>query len=161
MSNKKTFSFSYTVHDSLNALTLSDQKLIQTALKAADLSYSPYSGFQVGAALLLNNGQIITGTNQENTAFPSGLCAERSAMFAAGNQHPDIPYNTMAVAAKSLKFPVTEPVQPCGACRQVMSQHEIKFDQSFRLLLYGETGKIQEIEKASSLLPFSFHPKLK
>lgn len=160
MGKKKTYSFSYIVHESPDALQSADKNLVLEALKAAENSYSPYSGFQVGAALLLENEKIFTGTNQENTAFPSGLCAERAAMFAAGNQFPDTSYNTLAVAAKSIKFPVTEPVQPCGACRQVMSQHEIKFDISFRVLLYGETGEVWEIEKASSLLPFSFHPKL-
>lgn len=160
MGKKKTYSFSYHVYQSIDELRAADQKLVKSAIDATRNSYSPYSGFQVGAALLLENGQIITGTNQENTAFPSGLCAERTAMFAAGNQFPDVPYTALAVAAKSVKFPVTEPVQPCGACRQVMSQHEIKFNKSFRLLLYGESGEVWKIEKASALLPFSFHPKL-
>ena len=160
MGIKKSFSFEYTVYSDISELSPADQKLVSGALDAAQNSYSPYSGFKVGAALKLQNGETITGANQENAAFPSGLCAERTVMFEAGNRFPKTPYHTLAIAATSEKIRVNEPVQPCGGCRQVMSEHNVKFDKSFRVLLYGESGEVWEIHDASALLPLAFTMKL-
>ncbi|MBN1463394.1 MAG: cytidine deaminase [Paludibacteraceae bacterium] len=136
-------------------LTDSYQKLIQTAKAQTQLAYAPYSHFQVGAAVLLNDGNIIGGNNQENSAFPSGLCAERVALFYANSQYPQTPVKAIAIAAfQEGKF-TSKPISPCGACRQVMIETETRFGQNIELLLYGKK-EIFLLKKASDLLPLSF-----
>lgn len=127
------------------------------AAKAATAgSYSPYSGFSVGAAVLLENGTVITGSNQENVAYPSGLCAERNALFAAGHRYPDIPVAALAVAALSNGQFTEQPVTPCGACRQVLSETARRYGRSVKVVLYGRSGCIVIENGADVLLPFSF-----
>lgn len=132
-----------------------DQALTRTAMEATARSYAPYSRFSVGAAALLANGTVVTGTNQENAAYPSGLCAERTALFYANSQYPDQPVVTLAVAAKTEKDFIPTPIPPCGACRQVILETEKRYGQPIRILLYGKEC-IYEIKSIQDLLPLSF-----
>jgi len=140
----------------LEELPKEEQKLVQMAIEATDRSYANYSKFHVGAALLLENGEIIIGCNQENAAFPAGICAERTAIFAAGAQYPDVPVRTLAIAARDPKGELTaEPVSPCGTCRQVMIETETRFSQPVRILLYGR-NRILAMNGIRHLMPLSF-----
>ncbi|WP_294535598.1 cytidine deaminase [uncultured Bacteroides sp.] len=136
-------------------LSESDQELLTNAMDATRRSYAPYSRFSVGAAARLANGIVVTGTNQENAAYPSGLCAERTTLFFANSQYPDQPVDTLAIAAKTEKDFIDTPIPPCGACRQVMLETEKRYGQPLRVLLYGKKG-IYEIRSVSDLLPLSF-----
>ena len=132
-----------------------DRKLIDAAKEATNRSYAPYSKFAVGAAALLNNGIVITGTNQENAAYPSGLCAERTTLFYANSQYPDQPVKTLAIAAKSQSGFLDTPIPPCGSCRQVLMETEQRYKQPMRILLYGEK-EIYIIKGTKDILPLSF-----
>ena len=136
-------------------LSADDQHLIQTAIAATENSYSPYSRFQVGAALRLANGKEVMGANQENAAFPSGLCAERSAIFAAQSNYPDQPVTGLAIAARNEYGLMHDPIVPCGACRQVILEIEDRYKQPIRILLYG-TGGVYVINTVKELLPLQF-----
>jgi cytidine deaminase len=136
-------------------LSADDQHLIQTAIAAIENSYSPYSRFQVGAALRLANGKEVMGANQENAAFPSGLCAERSAIFAAQSNYPDQPVTALAIAARNEYGLMHDPIVPCGACRQVILEIEDRYKQPIRILLYG-TGGVYVINTVTELLPLQF-----
>lgn len=139
----------------LEELSEKEQQLIKAAQKATLNSYAPYSHFFVGAAALLKDGTIIRGTNQENAAYPSGLCAERVTLFAANSQHPDQPVTILAIAARTEEGFTELPISPCGACRQVMQETEDRFSHPMRILLYG-TRQIYVIENATALLPLAF-----
>lgn len=129
-------------------------RLYEAAFEAAGRAYAPYSGFQVGAAILLANGEIVTGSNQENIAYPSGLCAERTALFYAGARYPDVAVRVLAVAA--VKEGVRQPgVSPCGACRQVMVEAETRAGAPIRILLCGRDSATL-FEGVSALLPYCF-----
>ncbi|MDE5710406.1 MAG: cytidine deaminase, partial [Bacteroides sp.] len=133
-----------------------DREMIDNAREATRRSYAPYSHFAVGAAAGLANGLIVTGTNQENAAYPSGLCAERTTLFYANSQYPDEPVETLAIAARNERGDFLDnPIPPCGACRQVMLETEKRFDQAMRVLLYGKQG-IYEVKSVGDLLPLSF-----
>jgi len=119
-------------------------------------AYAPYSEFFVGAAVLLENGEVITGSNQENGAYPSGLCAERVAVFAASAMFPGIQMKVIAVSAKTTHLKIEEPVSPCGACRQVLLEYEVLQKAPIRVLLAKDDGKILIVEKVHDLLPLSF-----
>ena len=136
-------------------LSEADQHLIQRAVEATGNSYSPYSRFRVGAALLLANGTEVIGANQENAAFPSGLCAERSAIFAAQSVYPDQAVITLAIAAANEYGLMRNPIVPCGACRQVILEIEDRYKQPIRILLYGTAG-IYVINSVKDLLPLQF-----
>lgn len=130
--------------------------LIQKAIVATDGSYAPYSHFHVGAAVLLKNGEMVMGCNQENAAFPAGICAERTALFSAGAQYPDVPVLMLAIAARNAEGVLQEePISPCGVCRQVIIETETRFHQSIRILLYG-TKHIYLIDSIKELMPLSF-----
>ena len=149
-----------TIKADISSLTyeeLSEQAktLIDAAKDATSNSYSPYSKFSVGAALRLEDGTIIKGANQENAAYPSGLCAERTAMFYAHAAHPELAFDTLAIAAHDGKGFTARPVTPCGACRQVMTEMAKASGHAFRVLLYG-TECIYLLEDARMLLPLSF-----
>jgi cytidine deaminase len=154
---KKEIRISYSIYHSIEELTKEDQFLLEKARIATKSAYAPYSGFNVGAAILLENGIIVTGNNQENAAYPSGLCAERVAMFAASSQYPDIPMKVIAITANSRKFEVNIPISPCGSCRQVMSEYETKQNMPLKVILMGAKGDIQVIDTIAGLLPFMFH----
>lgn len=136
-------------------LSAEEQHLIQTAITATGNSYSPYSRFRVGAALLLADGTEIMGANQENAAFPSSLCAERSAIFAAQSTHPDQAITTLAIAAGNEYGLMREPIVPCGACRQVILEMEDRYKQPVRILLYGTSG-VYVINTVKDILPLQF-----
>ena len=121
-----------------NELTTEEQKLIDAACEATKRSYAPYSHFAVGAAALLENGIVVTGTNQENAAYPSGTCAERTTIFYANSQYPDQAIKTLAIAARSEEDFLNTPISPCGACRQVLLETEKRFGKPMRILLYGK-----------------------
>lgn len=132
-----------------------EQALVQKAIDATNNSYAPYSNFHVGAACLLENGNVVIGANQENAAFPSGLCAERTAIFAAQANHPEQPITTLAIAARNVNGLQKSPISPCGACRQVVLEIEDRYQRPVRILLYGTEG-IYVFESIKDLLPFSF-----
>lgn len=137
-------------------LSQAEQHLIEQAIEATNRSYAPYSKFSVGACLLLNNGVEVIGCNQENAAYPVGLCAERSAIFAAGAQYPDVPVRMIAIAARTPEGELQqEPVSPCGSCRQVLIETETRFGQEVRILLYGR-NRIYVIDGIKQLMPLSF-----
>lgn len=137
-------------------LTDEERAVVDKAKESTYNSYAPYSHFHVGAALLLKNGVIVPGCNQENAAFPSGLCAERSAIFAAGAQYPDQPVVMLAIAVRNSEGEfLEEPASPCGSCRQVIIETETRFKHSVRILLYG-TKHIYIMEGIKQLMPLSF-----
>ena len=137
-------------------LTPEEQHLLQLAIEATDRSYAPYSEFHVGAAVRLGNGVELTGSNQENAAFPSGLCAERTALFYAGSQYPDVPVCMLAIAARGTDGELTEePTGPCGSCRQVIIESETRSRRRMKILLYG-TKHIYVIDGIGQLMPLSF-----
>ena len=138
-------------------LTADEQKLAEAAREATRRSYAPYSRFHVGSAVLLANGTVITGTNQENVAYPSGLCAERTTLFYANSQYPDVAVKMLAIAACDANGKMqSTPISPCGACRQVMVETEKRFKHPIRILLCG-TEEVYVAENTSCLLPLSFN----
>ncbi len=142
--------------ESEEELSSEEKKLLRLARESAKSAYAPYSNFFVGAALLLENGKIVCGSNQENVAFPSGLCAERVAFFSAGAQYPNVAIKTIVVTARSEKFSINKPVTPCGDCRQVMAEYEDRHKKNIRVILSGEKGKIFILDGIKSLLPLMF-----
>ena len=132
------------------------QQLITTAKDNTKKSYSPYSKFAVGAALLLENGQIISGSNQENAAYPSGLCAERTAVFYANAMYPSVAPKALAIAAFYNGAFVEEPISPCGSCRQVLLETETRYKTDIQILLYGE-NRIYQVSSVKQLLPLAFN----
>ena len=132
-----------------------ERALIEKAIEATSRSYAPYSRFHVGAAVLLENGEMVIGCNQENAAYPSGLCAERSALFAAGAQYPDQPVKKLAIACFTGGHFTKEPGAPCGACRQVMLETEHRYEGQMEVLLYGEEATYV-FDSAADLLPLIF-----
>jgi cytidine deaminase len=126
------------------------------SIKIRDKAYAPYSEFLVGAALLLKNGEIVLGNNQENACYPSGLCAERTAIYYAGANFPGVSITTMALSAKSLKYNLITPTPPCGACRQAIAEYELKQKEPITIYFMGETGKVIRSSSLSNLLPLIF-----
>ncbi len=155
----KEISIKYAETDQASDLEPADKLLLESASEAAKQAYAPYSGFRVGAALRLANKQIIKGNNQENAAYPSGLCAERVAIFAASAQHPGAVIESIAITVNTDSHKVIDPVPPCGACRQVIAEYENKQNKKIRIIFAGETGKIIQVEGIESLLPMSFNSK--
>ncbi len=150
------FSFSYQHFDSEIDLLNEDLYLLNAAREAASVAYAPYSGFLVGAAALLANGKIVTGSNQENASYPAGLCAERSLLASAAQQYPNVAVQTMAVTYVNTKGKSDHPATPCGFCRQVLAEFETRVNYPIRLLLCGSSGPILIISHSSYLLPLSF-----
>ena len=152
---KKNFTFSYHEITNLNEVSDLDKDLMYQASKAMKNSYSSYSNFSVGAALILENNQIVIGSNQENASFPCGICAERVAIFSASANFPNIRVKKIAITANSHNFEVPEPVGPCGACRQVLLEYEEKQNSNIEILLF-DSKKIIKIASAKDLLPLYF-----
>ena len=149
----------HTCHYKLYAyeeLYIQDRQLIESAKQATQQSYAPYSQFHVGAAVLLEDGTTITGTNQENAAYPSGLCAERTALFYASSAHPDKAIVALAIAAHTKGEFTSNPISPCGACRQVMLEIEQRQARPIRTLLYGTEGVYVIEDGVRELLPLTF-----
>ncbi len=139
----------------LDELSPRDRELVQAALAATENAYARYSRFYVGAALRLENGKVVIGANQENAAFPSGLCAERTAVFAAQANYPDSPIEALAVAGRNENGVLPNPITPCGACRQVILEIEDRYKKPVKILLYG-TKKVYCARSVKDLLPLSF-----
>ena len=137
-------------------LSPEEQALIKNAKSSFKNAYVPYSGFLVGASILLEHGEIINGSNQENVAYPSGLCAERVALFYAGSQYPKIAIKTIAVSALSKTFDINDVVSPCGACRQVMAEYQQKQNSEIRILLHSPNDDVFIANSVQDLLPFMF-----
>ena len=153
---KHQTTISYEEYDSVNDLQPEDKALMASAMSAAQHAYAPYSHFGVGAALRLANGVVVTGTNQENVAYPSGLCAERTAVFAASAQNPDSrDFHVLAVVGRNADGEYCE-ASPCGACRQVLFEYEQLQGHPLRVICYLSGGRVRVFEKVSDLLPFSF-----
>ncbi len=144
------------VFESLDELPKDIQSLMSEAIKARKKAYAPYSKFSVGAALLLDNNEIIIGSNQENASYPSGLCAERTAIYYAGAKYPEATILRMAITAGSQNKPTDSPIPPCGACRQAISEYEIKQDSPIEIYFMGETGKVVKSNSLVNLLPLVF-----
>jgi len=144
------------VYDSLEELPSETQLLMGKAAEAREKAYAPYSNFQVGTALLLDNNEIITGSNQENASYPSGLCAERTAIYYANSQYPNAKILSMAITAGSKNNKTTSPIPPCGACRQAIAEYEVKQDAPIEIYFMGEIGKVAKSNSLSNLLPLIF-----
>lgn len=154
--NKSSYSFSYEVFNSIDDLNKEDAWLLQHAKETSKAAYAPYSNFQVGAAARLLNGEIVKGTNQENAAYPVGLCAERVLLSTASTVYPQVPVESIAISYRSSKVKSDHPISPCGICRQSLQEYEQRLHNPIRLILAGMEGKVIIIEKASLLLPLSF-----
>lgn len=146
----------FTVYDSLDELPQEISFLMQKAIEARENAYAPYSEFYVGAAILLDNDKIITGNNQENASYPSGLCAERTAIYYAGAQFPNSKIIRMTISAGSKKQQTTIPIPPCGACRQAIAEYEVKQNSPIEIYFMGETGKVFKSDSLANLLPLVF-----
>ncbi|MGB3947880.1 MAG: cytidine deaminase [Bacteroidia bacterium] len=153
---KVELKIAFSEYENANELSPIEQELIKKAIDACDSAYAPYSDFHVGAALLLDNGKIITGNNQENVAYPSALCAERVAIYYAGSQFPNTAIKTVAITCKSDTVHLTEPLSPCGACRQAMAEYETRHNSKIKVILVGDTNKIIVVDSVADLLPFMF-----
>lgn len=153
---KKTFQFNYIEYNSLNQAPENIQALMHKAQEAREKAYAPYSKFLVGAALRDSKGNIYSGNNQENAAYPSGLCAERVAIFHAGAMNPDAIFTDLAVTVRSLNKKITSPPSPCGACRQSIIEYESKQQKNIRIHFMGEEGPIIQVASIKDLLPFFF-----
>jgi len=155
---KKEIITRVTEYDSLEELANEDQILVQKSKEAALGAYAPYSHFHVGAAVKLDNGEIVIGNNQENAAYPSGLCAERVAIFHANAQYPDVAVTAIAISVYYNSNYISTPVPPCGSCRQVLLETENRYGRPIKVILAGEK-LIQIIENARALLPINFDEK--
>ena len=156
---KERFICPYTVYDTLDEMDPQDAELMRRAHEATQSAYAPYSKFNVGAAVRLANGEIVTGNNIENAAYPNGLCAERVAMFGAMAKFPGVAFEALAVTAHSQTKVIAEPVAPCGACRQVMVEVEQLSKRPLRVMCQGQEGPIMVFEGIESLMPFIFLDK--
>ena len=154
MTNKE-IKIAYREYDSLEQLDAEDRKLADAAIDAMKNAYAPYSGFSVGAAVMFEDGEIVKGSNQENAAYPSGLCAERTAMFYASASRPDKAMTALAIAAGRNGDICGTPATPCGACRQVMAQYQVKSGRPMKILLVG-AERTWVFDKVDDLLPLVF-----
>ena len=154
--NKEAYQFSYEVYDSVSELNDQDAWLVNEAREVTELAYAPYSNFNVGAVAQLANGEIVVGTNQENAAYPVGLCAERVLLSSTATLFPNIAIDTMAISYNNMNGESKHPMSPCGMCRQSLAEYEHRVKQPIRLLLSGMEGKVFIIKKSNSLLPLSF-----
>ncbi len=153
---EKKIELTLQVYDSLDDVPADVQTLMHKSFEIRDKAYAPYSEFYVGAAIELENGEVILGNNQENAAYPSGLCAERSAIYYLGANHPGETIKRMALSAKSLKHELTTPTPPCGACRQAIAEYEQKQKSPIEIYFMGEKGKVVRTESLANILPLIF-----
>jgi len=153
--NDKEINIRFHEYASLKDLYANDRELAEAAIDAMKGSYAPYSHFNVGAAVRLSNGVIVKGANQENAAFPSGLCAERTAMFSAGASYPDKAMVSIAIAGGVMGRLAKAPATPCGACRQVMAQYQLKGGKPMSVIMVGD-GQIWKFDKVDDILPLIF-----
>ena len=153
---QKEYSFKFQLYPNWDSLQTRDISVVNKAFEAMEKAYAPYSKFKVGAALLLEDGQIIQGNNQENIAYPSGLCAERVALFHAGAQFPGIAVDLICIVAKGDLMPISQLLSPCGACRQVMLESENRQNKPIRIILVNQDNRTMCIDSVQHLLPFGF-----
>jgi cytidine deaminase len=153
---QKEYSFKFQLFPNWQSLIPEEILLVNKAFEAMEKAYAPYSKFKVGAALLLEDGQIIQGNNQENIAYPSGLCAERVALFHAGAQFPGIAVDLICIVAKGDLMPISQLLSPCGACRQVMLESENRQNKPIRIILVNQDNRTMCIDSVQNLLPFGF-----
>lgn len=146
----------FSVFENFEELPQNIQDLMDEAIKIRKKAYAPYSKFKVGTAILLDNGKIVLGCNQENAAYPSGLCAERVAIFQAGSIYPDAKIIEIAITATSDLNPNTTPIPPCGSCRQSIAEYELKQEYPIALYFMGEKGAIYKSDSLKNLLPLTF-----
>ncbi len=147
------------VYSSKDELPEAISSLMDAAFTAREQAYAPYSNFLVGAAILLDNGEVVTGNNQENACYPAGLCAERTAIFYASSKYPDAKMLTMAITARARDKETTDPIPPCGVCRQAIAEYEIKQDAPIELYFMGEAGKVVKSASLENILPLLFTSK--
>lgn len=155
---KEEITFGYEVYESSKDLNTADAALVEAARKVTAKAYAPYSNFLVGAVAKLSNGELVSGTNQENASYPVGICAERVLLSSAAMLHTNVPIDTLAISYHNTnsRGESNTPVSPCGMCRQALREYEDRTKQPIRLILTGMEGEVFVIEKASHLLPFSF-----
>ena len=157
--NKVTITTNFDVFETIQELPTDIQNLMHDAVAIRKTAYAPYSHFKVGTAILLDNGEIILGSNQENAAYPSGLCAERVAVFYAGAKYPEAKILKMAISAASDNTTTSTPIPPCGACRQSLAEYEIKQNTPIEIYFMGEIGSIYKSDSLKNLLPLLFDKK--
>jgi cytidine deaminase len=154
-----TINTTFLVFETKSDLPQGMQSLMEQAIAIRKTAYAPYSKFRVGCAILLDNEKVVLGSNQENAAYPSGLCAERVAIFQAGSLYPDAKILKMAISATADEKPVLEPIPPCGSCRQSIAEYEIKQETPIEIFFMGESGPIYQSDSLRNLLPFMFDKK--
>ena len=154
--NKEEYRFSFDVYPSADELTEKDMILVNKARAVTATAYAPYSNFNVGAVARLVNGELVTGTNQENAAYPVGICAERALLASAATLFPNIAIESMAISYNNMNGVSNHPISPCGMCRQSLVEYEERVKQPIRLIMSGMDGKVIVVEKANALLPLSF-----
>jgi cytidine deaminase len=147
------------VYDDINELEKADQALILEAHKATEKAFAPYSNFNVGCAILLENGEIVSGANQENASYPVGICAERVVLSTISSLFPNVKPVKMAIAIKNNKKEQKDPVAPCGMCRQSIFEYEKRFNSPIKIFMRGEVGRIFMVESVAELLPLAFSKK--
>ena len=153
---EREIKFTLLVFKNTSEISAEDNALINAAKAAIDNAYAPYSNFKVAAAILLENGQTVTGTNQENASFPAGICAEGTALSAASSLYPNISIKKIAITVKRDKNPIDRPLAPCGICRQRILEYETRFDSKIEIILTGETGDIYSVKTVKDLMPLNF-----
>lgn len=144
------------IYDSIQELSVELQDLMKQAIEVREKAYAPYSQFKVGAAILLDNGEVVVGSNQENASYPSGLCAERTAVYYAGAKFPEARILKIAITARSMNQEISTPVPPCGACRQALVEYEVKQKEPIELFFMGETGEVMKAASVAEILPLVF-----
>ena len=150
------YEFQYEIYDDISQLTEQDAWLLREARAVTEQAYAPYSNFHVGAVAILENGEVVAGTNQENASYPVGICAERVLLGSVATSHPKVPIKSIAISYNSEEVKSDHPISPCGMCRQALLEYETRLKKPIRLILGGMEGKVFIIKTASLLLPFAF-----
>ena len=153
------YEFSYEVYNDISQLNERDAWLLTEARNVTKEAYAPYSNFHVGAVAILSNGEIVAGTNQENAAYPVGICAERVLLGSVATMHPNIPIESLAISYEGDGIKSDHPISPCGMCRQALLEYENRLNKPIRLILSGQEGKVFVIKSSNLLLPFAFTSK--
>lgn len=153
---EKKYQFEYEVYNDISELNEKDAWLLTEARTVTEQAYAPYSNFHVGAVAMMENGQVVAGTNQENASYPVGICAERVLLGSVATLHPNIPIESIAISYSSETVKSDHPISPCGMCRQALLEYETRLSKPIRLILSGQEGKVYIIKTASLLLPFAF-----
>lgn len=154
--DKQQYNFQFEVYNSIDELSQEDARLLNKAKEATKLAYAPYSNFNVGAVAKLSNGEIVTGSNQENASFPAGMCAEQVLLASVSTLFPKVPVDAIAISYHNINGNSDHPISPCGLCRQTLSEYESRIKNPIRLILGGLSGKVYIIPSAGMLLPLSF-----